>query len=88
MGLLFVAGVMNLWWVAAIAGFVLLKGRDSGLRIERMTVTSSFLSGEGSSRGRSSDFCLSRPVVTYTEFRLDGRKAEPANDAELVYSVA
>ena len=25
MGLLFVAGVMNLWWVAAIAGFILVE---------------------------------------------------------------
>lgn len=38
MGLLFVAGVMNLWWVAAIAGFVLLeKVASAGLRIERIT---------------------------------------------------
>jgi len=25
MGLLFVAGVMNLWWVAAIASFILVE---------------------------------------------------------------
>jgi predicted metal-binding membrane protein len=38
MGLLFVAGVMNLWWVAAIAALVLLeKVARAGLRIERIT---------------------------------------------------
>jgi len=38
MGLLFVAGVMNLWWVAAISGLVLLeKVASAGLRIERIT---------------------------------------------------
>lgn len=38
MGLLFVAGVMNLWWVAAIAGFVLLeKVAGAGLQMERIT---------------------------------------------------
>jgi len=38
MGLLFVAGVMNLWWVAAIAGLVLLeKAASAGLRIARVT---------------------------------------------------
>ncbi|HTS64367.1 MAG TPA: DUF2182 domain-containing protein [Candidatus Acidoferrales bacterium] len=36
MGLLFVAGVMNLWWVAAIAAFVLVeKVAPAGLRIAR-----------------------------------------------------
>ena len=38
MGLLFVAGVMNLWWVAAIAVFVLLeKAASAGLPIARVT---------------------------------------------------
>jgi predicted metal-binding membrane protein len=37
MGLLFAAGVMNLWWVAAISGFVLLeKTASAGLRIARI----------------------------------------------------
>ena len=38
MSLLFVAGVMNLWWVAAIAIFVLLeKAASAGLPIARAT---------------------------------------------------
>jgi predicted metal-binding membrane protein len=38
MSLLFVAGVMNLWWVAAIAGFVVLeKTASTRLRISHVT---------------------------------------------------
>jgi predicted metal-binding membrane protein len=38
MALLFVAGVMNLWWVAAIATFVLIeKVTTAGPRIARTT---------------------------------------------------
>src|SRR5215831_3131234 len=38
MGLLFIAGVMNLWWVAAITAFVLLeKVAPAGLWIARAT---------------------------------------------------
>jgi predicted metal-binding membrane protein len=38
MGLLFIAGVMNLWWVAAITAFVLVeKVAPAGIWIARVT---------------------------------------------------
>jgi predicted metal-binding membrane protein len=46
MGLLFVAGVMNLWWVAAITAFVLVeKVAPAGLWIARVSGTSMIVWG-------------------------------------------